>query len=273
MKKQLTLMAFLLSICLMPMNAQKNIVAAADSLVKRAEQIAQQAEQVAKEAEEQAEGVVAYSDTTGVSEDGDSAYVTISRGGKQYKVSVPSDWIDDDLDDSGSVSIKVDSFKGLMSTLRQLTNLGDETILTSVFGALGLSAILVFLVLFVFVILPLIILAIVLRHLIKRHNQSVDRTSEYNDREPRYSSEPFQGERLTDSMREGETHSDYADVTGDAPVETPSNYQWERGVRNTSIGVGIALLFQFMDLDGLVGLGLLIAILGIGQMVIAKTSK
>ena len=44
------------------------------------------------------------------------------------------------------------------------------------------------------------------------------------------------------------------------------DYLWRRGVRNVSIGAGLALFLWFLGADSLVGIGLLVACLGVGQM-------
>ena len=42
---------------------------------------------------------------------------------------------------------------------------------------------------------------------------------------------------------------------------------------NIAVGVGLTLMFSVWGSDVLVGVGLLIACLGVGQLVIAKTTK
>ena len=55
--------------------------------------------------------------------------------------------------------------------------------------------------------------------------------------------------------------------------ESPE-YYWKRGIRNVSIGIGIAIMFAFVNHAGfLVGCGLMLACYGIGQLVIGKTTK
>ena len=48
------------------------------------------------------------------------------------------------------------------------------------------------------------------------------------------------------------------------------NKQWQKGVRNTALGVGLIFLFLCIHAEPLVGIGILVACCGLGQMVIAK---
>ena len=246
MKNYLIVTALAFCVGVLPMSAQTK----ADSVVA--------------EVEEQVDGVVAYSDTTGVGSDADSAYVTISRGGKNIRLSVPADWIDDDEFTTANGSVQINGLNDLMSTLRGLLDDNALPLMGTAFGAVGLATIVILIVLLLFVILPLIILAFFLRYLVKRHNQNVEKRNEFQSQTTQRDAgqnTPFVGEPAYDPLEDKGHLVDNA------------SYQWQRGVRNTSIGVGLALFFKIMGLDGLVGLGLLIAILGIGQMVIAKTSK
>ncbi|MBQ8453590.1 MAG: hypothetical protein IJ539_07430 [Prevotella sp.] len=270
MKNYLIAIALMLSVGILPTEAQSKVEAAADRMAQKAEQMAQKAEELASKAEQmadmaedQAEGVVAYSDTTGT-DDADSAYVTISRGGKNVRLSVPADWIDDDDFTTANGSIQINGLSGLMSTLRELMD-GDElSVLGPTFGAFGVMAVVILIGLFLFVILPIIILAFFLRYLVKRHNQNVQYRNNFQ-------SNPSQGEMSQNSQFAGDARQD--PLSPEGSMIDNSSYQWQRGVRNTSIGVGLALLFKLMGMNGLVGIGVLIAILGIGQMVISKTSK
>lgn len=49
-------------------------------------------------------------------------------------------------------------------------------------------------------------------------------------------------------------------------------FLWKKGIRNVSIGVGLLFLFGFMGADALMGVGLLVACLGGGQMYMARTT-
>ncbi|KXB84771.1 hypothetical protein HMPREF3034_00689 [Prevotella sp. DNF00663] len=54
-------------------------------------------------------------------------------------------------------------------------------------------------------------------------------------------------------------------------TKTDNEYQWQRGIRNCSIGLGLALLFAFLGAKELVGIGFLILCMGAGQMLMART--
>lgn len=48
---------------------------------------------------------------------------------------------------------------------------------------------------------------------------------------------------------------------------------WNKGVKNVALGLGLIMLFGFWDAYALCGIGALIMCLGIGKMVIARTSR
>lgn len=48
------------------------------------------------------------------------------------------------------------------------------------------------------------------------------------------------------------------------------NKQWQKGVRNTALGVGLIFLFLCIGAEQLAGIGILVACCGVGQMAIAK---
>lgn len=52
----------------------------------------------------------------------------------------------------------------------------------------------------------------------------------------------------------------------------PVELVWRKGIRNVSIGLGLACLFAFMEWGWAIGIALFVAIYGGGQMVIARTS-
>lgn len=278
MKKFFIMMALLLTSGIAQVNAQTSVEDAAERAARKAEQVAQKAEemsakaeQAAQKAEETANGIVAYSDTTGAADSPDSALITINRGGRNVRISVPASWIDDDSFTTDDGSIQVNGMKELLEVVGKSLNDSDLESLTSggMFGALGLLLLVMFVILLVFVVLPLIVVALILRRIIKNHNRSVDTDNER--RATAYNTDRQQGEAFVDDdiRRNDFTASDFNTV----PEKSEKEIQWERGIRNTSIGVGLAILFKLMGGDGLVGIGLLIAILGIGQLVIAKTGK
>ena len=95
-----------------------------------------------------------------------------------------------------------------------------------------------------FLFMPLIIVLLIMRYMVRRHNDRV---------------------RLAEkAMEQGQPISE-----GEMPLNKKSpDYLWRRGVRNVSIGAGLALFFWFLGADPLVGIGLLVACLGLGQLFI-----
>lgn len=105
-------------------------------------------------------------------------------------------------------------------------------------------------ILFVFLLMfgPFIIIFMILRYFIRRHN----------DRVALAEKAMAAGIQVPEHMK---------------PIDKQSiEYMWKRGVRNTSTGFGIMVMFMFLGADGLVGVGALVMCLGIGQMVIARTT-
>ena len=96
-----------------------------------------------------------------------------------------------------------------------------------------------------------------LRYLIKRHNRNVD----------------LREQRVADmGNTPGPPPAQGMDNNGEF-VRNTEDDMWQRGVKNTSIGVGIMALFWVMGAHGLIGIGILVACLGVGQMIIARTTK
>ena len=52
----------------------------------------------------------------------------------------------------------------------------------------------------------------------------------------------------------------------------PKEQEWRKGITNLSIGLGLFLLFKIIDLALGMGIGALVASIGAGQMVMARTS-
>lgn len=51
-----------------------------------------------------------------------------------------------------------------------------------------------------------------------------------------------------------------------------NDLMWSKGIKNISIGIGLTIMFFILGFNSLCGIGLLIAIYGVGQAVIAKTT-
>ena len=120
-------------------------------------------------------------------------------------------------------------------------------------GTIGVGgiiiAILVILALLLCALAPFILVVVIIRYLINRHNNRVALAEK--------------------AMETGRPIPD--DMKPIAP-ESPDYYR-KKGIKNIAIGVGLAIMFAIWDADALTGVGLLIACWGIGQLVIAKTTK
>ena len=69
------------------------------------------------------------------------------------------------------------------------------------------------------------------------------------------------------AIRNGQSYDTFMETT-------PKSQQlWEQGIRKVSIGIGLAILFWFLDFTSLIGIGFLVACYGGGQMFIAHQRK
>ena len=66
------------------------------------------------------------------------------------------------------------------------------------------------------------------------------------------------GQPLPDDMKRGAIES--------------NEVLWRKGVKNFFIGLGLIAVFVSFDIESLIGVGVLVALYGAGQGVIAKTS-
>ena len=116
---------------------------------------------------------------------------------------------------------------------------------TSGFVGILITVLLIGVVL-LFLFMPLIIVLLIIRYMVRRHNDRVRLAEKAME----------QGQPLGES---------------EMPLNKKSpDYLWRRGVRNVSIGAGLALFFWFLGADPLVGIGLLVACLGLGQMFMVR---
>lgn len=117
-------------------------------------------------------------------------------------------------------------------------------------GTAGVGAILialgVILIIILCILAPIILIILLFRLLVKNHNNKV---------------------RLAEKAME--TGQPIPEEVKPATVQSP-DYYWQKGVKNVAIGVGLALLFWFMDAHELVGIGALVACYGAGQIFISK---
>lgn len=105
----------------------------------------------------------------------------------------------------------------------------------------------IFVVMLVFLLLlsPFIILALIIRMLIKRHNDNVT----------------LAAKAIENGQPLPENHTTY------------DGYYWEKGVKNTAIGVGIAIMGWLWSSSFLGGIGALVACYGLGLIYLSKHSE
>lgn len=148
---------------------------------------------------------------------------------------------------SDTASLDVDTIGSVRGTI----NWDDENIpqdLRSFLRNLGIGSmvLVVFVVLFalMFLALPIIIVILVLRYLLRTQEGT---------------SAPSAEARVASGLDTPEAARD-------------EDRQWKRGIRNVAIGVGLMAMFWFWGTNILAGIGALVACIGIGQMVAARTS-
>lgn len=129
----------------------------------------------------------------------------------------------------------------------------EELITGIVGGTIGVGgviiAVLIILALLLCALAPFILVALVIRYLIKRHNNNITLAEKAMET----------GQPIPEELKP---------LTPDSP-----DYYKRKGIKNIAIGVGLTLMFFVWDAKLLAGVGLLIACWGIGQVIIAKTSK
>ena len=120
-------------------------------------------------------------------------------------------------------------------------------------GTIGLGgviiAILVILIILLFLLAPFVVLILLFRYLINRHNNRVSLAEKAMET----------GQPIPDDLKMGSSES--------------PDYYWKKGIKNTSIGLGLLVMFSILGSEVLMGVGALIALWGAGQMIIAKTTK
>ena len=149
----------------------------------------------------------------------------------------------------------------------------------------GIWGIVIFLLISVFVfaiiLLPLVLLALIVRWFIKRHNDDVARNANvqsfFNNMTANPATNPTDNTaedytaESTDGAANKQTAIPHSQPTAapapKAPV--PVDY-WAKGVKNTSIGVGLVIMGMLIESPVLVGIGFLVACYGIGQIVISR---
>lgn len=149
----------------------------------------------------------------------------------------------------------------------------------------GIWGIVIFLLISVFafaiMLLPFILLALIVRWFIKRHNDDVARNANvqsfFNNMtaNPAANTTDNTAEDYTAESTDGTANNSTAiphsqSTAAPAPkAPVPVDY-WAKGVKNTSIGVGLVIMGMLIKTTALVGIGFLVACYGIGQIVISR---
>lgn len=139
-------------------------------------------------------------------------------------------------------------------TDEDVADLVDDNVISKIFsGTVGVGgvvvAILVILAMLLFLLAPFIVVIMLLRYLLKRHNSRVALAEKAMET----------GQPIPDGMKE-------------MASESPEYYK-RKGIKNIAIGIGLLLMFSIWKAEMLSGIGLLIACWGVGQVIIAKTTK
>ena len=143
--------------------------------------------------------------------------------------------VDDDFDDE---DVYVDSFP--LNDLKDMFGVGvGGTII----------AILVILVMLLIAIAPFLVVIFIVYLVFKNRRQR------YELAEKAMSS----GQQIPQELVRTERQSD--------------DYLWKKGIKNIFVGIGLAILFKCLGADPLTGIGWLVALYGVGQAVISKTSS
>lgn len=112
----------------------------------------------------------------------------------------------------------------------------------------GFFAFLIILLVFLFLTAPLIILALVLWLIFRNRNRRYKLAEKAMETGQPIPQEFIRTEQQTD------------------------DYLWKKGIKNTALGLGLVAFFYCLGADPLVGIGWLVALFGVGQAVIARTS-
>lgn len=150
------------------------------------------------------------------------------------------------------------------------------------FGVWGIVIILLILVfVFAIMLLPLVLLALIVRWFIKRHNDEVARNANaqpfINNMTANPAANPTDNTaedytvESTDGTANNSTAIPHSQPTAAPAPKTPAPIDyWAKGVKNTSIGVGLVIMGLLIKSTALAGIGFLVACYGIGQIVISR---
>lgn len=112
----------------------------------------------------------------------------------------------------------------------------------------GFFAFLIILLVFLFLSAPFIVLALVLWLIFRNRNRRYKLAEKAMETGQPIPQEFIRTEQQTD------------------------DYLWKKGIKNTALGLGLVAFFYCLGADPLVGIGWLVALFGVGQAVIARTS-
>ena len=184
------------------------------------------AAQEATNPKDEEEGIVAYSDTTSVSD-------TVSTGKNYVNIGRHNITIYGDDDEDFSVSEK-----WLLEILSGTAGIGAT-----------LFALFIVILIFIFLCAPFIIIALIIWYQIRKNNQRLEFA-----RKAMESGQPLPQEVL--------------------PVDRQTDlYLWRKGLRNTFLGLGLIIAGGVLNMPFLTAIGFIVCCMGIGQAVIAKTTK
>ena len=112
----------------------------------------------------------------------------------------------------------------------------------------GVVVIIVFLG-FILACVPFLIFGFIIYYMVKRHN-----------------------DRVKLSMKAMEM-GQLPPAKADAAFAESDEMLWKKGVKNSALGLGLALMFFMFDAEGLAGVGLLVLCYGLGQVYMARASR
>ena len=112
----------------------------------------------------------------------------------------------------------------------------------------GVVVIIVFLG-FILACAPFLIFGFIIYYMVKRHN-----------------------DRVKLSMKAMEM-GQLPPAKADAAFAENDEMLWKKGVKNSALGLGLALMFFMFDAEGLAGVGLLVLCYGLGQVYMARASR
>lgn len=129
----------------------------------------------------------------------------------------------------------------------------EEFITGIVGGTIGIGGVLIAILIILAILLcalaPFILVALIIRYLVKRHDKNITLAEKAIE----------MGQPIPEELKP-------------LAPESPDYYK-RKGIKNIAIGVGLTVMFSVWNADLLTGVGLLITCWGVGQVIIAKTTK